>query len=67
MIRHGFIMHPTLFSKKGIELDREDMITWAGFNSSKVHDDTVKPRAIAGVLPMFPDQAASVSMIKHTM
>ena len=54
---------------KGSELDDKDKVTWAraGFSSSRMHEDTVKPRAITGVLPMFPDKAASVSMVKHTM
>ena len=52
---------------KGSKLDDGDRVTWAGFNSSRMHEDTVKPRAITGVLPMFPDKAASVSMVKHTM
>jgi len=52
---------------KGSELDDNDKVTLAGFSSSRMHEDTVKPRAITGVLPMFPDKAASVSMVKHTM
>ena len=42
-------------------------MTWAGFNSSLMCEDSVKPRAIIGVLPLFPDKAASVLMVKHAM
>ena len=30
-------------------------------------EDSVKPRAVIGVLPLFPDKAASVPMVKHAM
>ena len=52
---------------KGSNLADEEKVTWAGFNSSRMHVETVKPRAVTGVLLMFPDKAASVSMVKHTM
>ncbi|MES9879449.1 MAG: hypothetical protein ABW185_01030 [Sedimenticola sp.] len=44
-----------------------DVVTWAGFNSSLLSNESVKPRAIIGVLPLFPDKAASVPMVKHSM
>ena len=30
-------------------------------------DDSVNPKAVVGVLPLFPDKAASPSMMKHAM
>ena len=30
-------------------------------------DDTVKPKAVVGVLPLFPDKAATPCMMKHAM
>ncbi len=42
-------------------------MTWAGFNSSLMDEDSIKPRAVTGVLPLFSDKAASVSMVKHAM
>ena len=32
-----------------------------------MNDDSLKPPAVIGVLPLFPDKAASPSMIKHAM
>ena len=52
---------------KSVNLNTEDTVTWAGFNSSLIKHDTIKPNAIMGVLPLFPDKAASIPMVKHTM
>ena len=30
-------------------------------------DDTIKPKAVIGMLPLFPDKAASPAMMKHAM
>ena len=49
------------------ELMKGDVITWAGFNSSIRYDESIKPQAEVGILPLFPDKAASPSMMKHTM
>ena len=45
----------------------KEVITWSGFNSTLMSDDTVKPKAVIGVLPLFPDKAATPSMMKHTL
>lgn len=45
----------------------DEVITWSGFNSRLMSDDTVKPKAVIGVLPLFPDKAATPSMMKHAM
>ena len=37
-------------------------VTWAGFNLIK--ENTVNPKAIVRVLPLFPDNAESVPMVK---
>ena len=49
------------------ELMKGDVITWAGFNSQIRSDESIKPQAEIGILPLFPDKAASPSMMKHTM
>ena len=43
------------------------MITWGGFNSQCMNDESGKPRAEIGILPLFLDKAASPSMMKHSM
>lgn len=48
-------------------LPEGEVITWSGYNSRLMSDDSLKPRAVIGVLPLFPDKAASPSMIKHAM
>ena len=32
-----------------------------------MNEDTLKPRAEIGMYPIFPDKAASASMMKHAM
>ena len=48
-------------------LPENEVITWPGYNSRLTNDDSLKPPAVIGVLPLFPDNAASPSMIKHAM
>ncbi len=36
---------------------RNVIITWAGFNSNLIKETTINPKAIVGVLPLFPDKA----------
>ena len=62
-------------------LPEDEVITWSVYNSRLMNDDSVqqysilndvpkrkkKPPADIGVLPLFPDKAASPSMIKHAM
>ena len=63
-----WIQHASdIILSKGSDLADKDKVTWAGFNSSCMHEETVRPRAVTGVLPMFPDKEASILMIKHTM
>ena len=45
----------------------QHIVTWAGFNANLLNEDTIKPKAVIGVLPLFPDKAASVPMVKHAM
>jgi len=49
------------------KLDKDDVVTWAGFNSQLSSNESIKPRAEIGILPLFPDKAASACMMKHTM
>ena len=48
-------------------LPEDEVITWSVYNSRLMNDDSLKPPAVIGVLPLFPDKAASLSMIKHAM
>ena len=60
------VSHVAEVMQKG-ELIKGDVITWAGFNSQIRSDESIKPQAEVGILPLFPDKAASPSMMKHTM
>ena len=40
---------------------------WAGLNSSLQSDDQGKPKAKIGILPLFPQNAATVAMVKHSL
>ena len=44
-----------------------DVITWAGYNSLLEIDVSVKPPVVIGVYPLFPDEAASASSMKHAI
>ena len=48
-------------------LPEDEVITWSVYNSRLMYDDSLKPPAVIGVLPLFPDKEASPSMIKHAM
>ena len=56
-----------LILSKNNNLDNGDIVTWAGFNSSLMGEDSIKPRAVILVLQLFPDKTTSVSMVKHAM
>ena len=40
-----------------------DVITRAGYNSLLVNDVSVKPPAVIGIYPLFPDKAASAEVL----
>ena len=40
-----------------------DVITWAWYNSLLANDVSVKPPAVIGVYPLFPDKAASAEVL----
>ena len=48
-------------------LPEDEDTTWSVYNSRLMNDDSLKPPAVIGVLPLFPDKAAYPSMIKHAM
>ena len=48
-------------------LPEGEVITWSGYNARLMSDNSVKPKAVVGVLPLIPDKAASPSMMKHAM
>ena len=48
-------------------LPEDEVITWSGYNSRLMNDDSLKPPAGIGVLPLFPDKADSTSVIKQAM
>ena len=62
----AWVLHVAEVMHKG-ELMKGDVITWAGFNSQIRSDESIKPKAEIGILPLFPDKAAAPSMMKHTM
>lgn len=62
----AWIAHVGGVLEKG-ELEKGDVVTWSGFNSQLMDDASIKPKAEIGILPLFPDKAASASMMKHTM
>ena len=39
----------------------------AGFNSNLIKENTINPKTIVGVLPLFPDKAESVQIVKRMM
>ena len=41
-------------------LPEDEVITWSVYNSRLMNDDSLKPPAVIGVLPLFPDKAASL-------
>lgn len=43
------------------------VVTWSGYNSLLMSDESVKPKAVIRVLPLFPDKATTPSMMKHVM
>ena len=61
-----WVSHVAEVMQKG-ELMKGDVITWAGFNSQIRSDESIKPQAEIGILPLFPDKAAFPSIMKHTM
>ena len=48
-------------------LPEDEVITWSVYNSRLMNVDSLKPPAVIGFLPLFPDKAASPSMVKHAM
>ena len=62
----AWVSHVAEVMQKG-ELMKGDVITWAGFNAQIRSDESIKPQAEIGILPLFPDKAASPSMMTHTM
>ena len=48
-------------------LPEGEVITWSGYNSRLMSDESLKPNAVIGVLPLFPDKAATPSMMRHVM
>ena len=62
----SWVSHVMEMLKKD-EVEKGDVVTWAGFNSQLASYDSIKPQAEIGILPLFPDKAASPSMMKHAM
>lgn len=62
----GWMAHVTKVINQDA-LEKGDIITWSGYNSSLLNDESVKPPAEIGVYPLFPDKAASASSMKHAM
>ncbi len=62
----AWISHVGDALEKG-DLGKDDVVTWAGFNSQLMDDESLQPPAEIGILPLFPDKAATPSMMKHAM
>ncbi len=62
----AYISHVEDVLEKG-ESGNDEVVTWAGFSSQLMDNESVKPPAKIGILLLFPDKAASPSMMKHTM
>ena len=62
-MRHGW--HVTRVVKQGTFAEGD--ITWSGYNSLLASDDSVKPPPKIGIYPLFPNKAASASLMKHTI
>ena len=62
----AWMAHVNNVLKQGT-LAEGDIITWSGYNSMQVSDESVKPPAEIGVYPLFPDKAASTSSMKPAM
>ena len=62
----AWISHVDKVLQKG-KLDKNDVVMWAGFNSQLSSDESIKPQAEIGILPLYPEKAASACMMKHTM
>ena len=62
----AWVSHVAAVMQKG-ELMKGDVMTWTGFNSQIRSDESIKSQEKIGILPLFPNKAASPSMMKHTM
>ena len=62
----AWLVHVANAMKQSASAD-DDVITWAGYNSLLANDVSVKPPAVIGVYPLFPDKTASASSMKHAM
>ena len=62
----AWLVHVANALKQSSSAD-EDGITWAGYNSLLANYVLVKPPAVIGVYPLFPDKAASASSMTHAM
>ena len=49
------------------KLKSGDIVTWAGFNSSILPDESVKPKANIGILPLFPASVGSFCFNGQTL
>ena len=62
----AWISHVTGLVKQG-NIAHGNIITWSGYNSTLMTDESIKPPAEIGVYPLFPDKAATASSMKHAM
>ena len=60
-------MKQILRCKSPDELEREDIISWAGFHAQSIEEADILPKAIIRVRPPFEEKSATVLMCKHTM
>ena len=48
------------------KLEKDDFISWAAFHASTEPEPT-NPPALNALLPLFPEKAATITMVKHGM
>ncbi len=53
----------TLLEQDAISFDK--VITWSGYNSRLMSEDSLKPPTVIGISHLFPEKSASASMIKR--
>lgn len=55
--------HRLLIKEK---LEKDDFISWAAFHAS-TEPEPANPPALIALLQLFPEKAATISMVKHGM
>ena len=54
-------------TKNQANLKENETVSWTAYHSTTDQQQNNSPSAISVLLPLFPDQAKSEAMIRHTM